>query len=357
MAEKDFFVFGFINLKSLHRIVNTCRNLEIVIIFAHSVCRIKVLRPSTELQKPNGVSQFITNVITYKPDSKSGDLVVLMNHRKVCVLIAMIDTIVKSEEISCSLFVGDCNSYRGNILITDYFTFGNKKPFNLYKKTICSYLNTESNCYLYINQVITKVLQYLDDEAVVQTDKINLKRIIFIFNTNGIIVFDSNGIFIFETDHEIRDRSDITTIYGGLGPSIVIIAITPESIANRNRSDIRSTGSFDQPCIYTVTDTLKSGDVVIPMGLDNSSLISVNSDRSHKRVAQNISIIELQYTTRTDEGPDHFRSSNRNFNEVNNACQHSIDDKSRVLFDEPIVWPATQLVPTMDQMLAGPGTK
>ena len=211
----------------------------------------------------------------------------------------------------------------------------------------------------------------LDSNGIEITSKLELvmmyirKRIIFIGNTNGIIVFDSygiikldlNGIFIFETDHEIRDRSDITTIYGGLGPSIVIIAITPESIANRNRSDIRSTGSFDQPCIYTVTDTLKSGDVVIPMGLDNSSLISVNSDRSHKRVAQNISIIELQYATRTDEGPDHFWSSNRNFNEVNYAFQHSIDDKSRVLFDEPIVWPATQLVPTMDQMLAGPGTK
>ena len=97
--------------------------------------------------------------------------------------------------------------------------------------------------------------------------------------------------------------------------------------------------------------------MVIPTYLDNSSLISVNSDRSHKSVAQNISIIELQYATRTDEGPDHFWSSNRNFNEVNYAFQHSIDDKSRVLFDEPIVWPATQLVPTMDQMLAGPGTK
>ena len=35
----------------------------------------------------------------------------------------------------------------------------------------------------------------------------------------------------------------------------------------------------------------------------------------------------------------------------------SQDDKSRVLFDKPIVWPVIQLVPTMDQMLAGPGTK
>ena len=90
------------------------------------------------------------------------------------------------------------------------------------------------------------------------------------------------------TDHKIRNRSDITTIYGGLGPSIVIIAITLESIAIRNRSDIRT----------------------------------------------------------TDEGPDHFWSSNRNFNEVNYAFQHSIDDKSRVLFDKLIVWPVTHLVLT-----------
>ena len=84
----------------------------------------------------------------------------------------------------------------------------------------------------------------LDSNGIEITSKLELvmmyirKRIIFIGNTNGIIVFDSygiikldlNGIFIFETDHEIRDRSDITTIYGGPrpGPSIVIIAIKLE---------------------------------------------------------------------------------------------------------------------------------
>ena len=31
--------------------------------------------------------------------------------------------------------------------------------------------------------------------------------------------------------------------------------------------------------------------------------------------------------------------------------------RAEFFFDKPIVWPVTQLVPTMDQMLAGPGTK
>ena len=50
--------------------------------------------------------------------------------------------------------------------------------------------------------------------------------------------------------------------------------------------------------------------------------------------------------------PDHLWSSCRNFNEVKYA-----DDKSRVLFDKPIVWPVTHLVLTMNQMLTGPGKK
>ena len=55
--------------------------------------------------------------------------------------------------------------------------------------------------------------------------------------------------------------------------------------------------------------------------------------------------------------PNHLWSSCRNFNEVKYELHLYKDDKSRVLFDKPIVWPVTQLVPTMDQMLAGPGTK
>ena len=208
---------------------------------------------------------YIFKTITSKASKRlwSINAEVVINH---AADLNNLDSFVFAAEFRCALTTAMVNKVQNGtkdtIAILDYIPMSkrlilsakvNKKPFNLYKKTICSYLNTESNCYLYINQVITKVLQYLDDEAVVQTDKINLKRIIFIFNTNGIIVFDSNGIFIFETDH--------------------------------------------------------------------------------------------------------FWSYNRNFNEVIYECQHSIDDKSRVLFDEPIVWPATQLVPTMDQMLAGPGTK
>ena len=106
----------------------------------------------------------------------------------------------------------------------------------------------------------------------------------------------------------------------------------------------------------TIAATIKAGDVVIPNTcLDNSSLISVNSDRNHKRFAQNISNIELRFAARTDEDPDHLWSSSRNFNEVKYACQHSKDDESRVLFDKPIVWPVTHLVLTMNQMLTGPG--
>ena len=55
--------------------------------------------------------------------------------------------------------------------------------------------------------------------------------------------------------------------------------------------------------------------------------------------------------------PDHLWSSCRNFNEVKYELHLYKDDKSRVLFDKPIAWPVTQLVPTMDQMLAGPGIK
>ena len=55
--------------------------------------------------------------------------------------------------------------------------------------------------------------------------------------------------------------------------------------------------------------------------------------------------------------PNHLWPSCRNFNEVKYELHLYKDDKSRVLFDKPIVWPVTQLVPTMDQMLAGPGTK
>ena len=55
--------------------------------------------------------------------------------------------------------------------------------------------------------------------------------------------------------------------------------------------------------------------------------------------------------------PDHSWSSYRNCNEVKYAW-HQLDNdyKRRVLFDKPIVWSVTQLVPSMDQLLSDPGT-
>ena len=114
---------------------------------------------------------------------------------------------------------------------------------------------------------------------------------------------------------------------------------------------LKGPSSINIISISIIADTIMSRDA------DNSSLISVNSDRIHKRLAQKASNIELQFVDRTDNCPDHLLSSSRNSNEVNYAVQHSRDDKSRVLFDKPIMWPVIQLVPTMDQMLAGPGTK
>ena len=100
---------------------------------------------------------------------------------------------------------------------------------------------------------------------------------------------------------------------------------------------------------------------------DISSLISVNSDSNHKRLAQNINNMELKvdmhFVARigskiiipTSQDLDHLWSSCRNFNEVKYALHLYKDDKRKVLFDKPIVWPVTHLVLTMNQMLTGPG--
>ena len=98
-----------------------------------------------------------------------------------------------------------------------------------------------------------------------------------------------------------------------------------------------------------IADSLMYGDA------DNSSLISVNSDRIHKRLAQSPSNIELQFADRCDECPDLLWSSSRNANEVNYAFQQSKDDKSKDLFGRPFVWPVIHLVLIMNQMMTGPG--
>ena len=93
--------------------------------------------------------------------------------------------IIAKWALTAAMVTEDQNRIKDTIAVSDHrctisseiskrptlSTKANKKPFNLYKMTICSYLITESNCHFYKNKVFTKVLQYLDDEAVVQTNE------------------------------------------------------------------------------------------------------------------------------------------------------------------------------------------
>ena len=108
-------------------------------------------------------------------------------------------------------------------------------------------------------------------------------------------------------------------------------------------------------------------------GLENlmryeiSSLISINSDGDHKRLAQNINNMELKldihFAARigskiiipTSRDLYHLWSSCRTSNEAKYALHLYKDDKKRVLFDKPFVWPVIHLVLIMNQMMAVPG--
>ena len=83
----------------------------------------------------------------------------------------------------------------------------------------------------------------------------------------------------------------------------------------------------------------KSGDV----SLDCSIVISVNSDSNHRRTVTCRRCKIINYFISSPDELDHLWSSCRNLNDNSST--------------KPIVWPVIQLVPTMDQMLAGPGTK
>ena len=116
---------------------------------------------------------------------------------------------------------------------------------------------------------------------------------------------------------------------------------------------------------------------------DPEIMIPVKSDRIHEMLARNINYKEpkegifsaralafrslrnlelkedINFAARigfkiivhTPKDPDHLWSFYRNYNEV----KPDKDDKSRVLFDKPIVWSVKQLVLKMDQMLTDPG--
>ena len=88
-----------------------------------------------------------------------------------------------------------------------------------------------------------------------------------------------------------------------------------------------------------ITVIPKSGDV----SLDCSIVISINSDRNHRRTVTCRRCKIINYFISSLDELDHLWSSCRNLNDNSST--------------KPIVWPVIQLVPTMDQMLAGPGTK
>ena len=112
-----------------------------------------------------------------------------------------------------------------------------------------------------------------------------------------------------------------------------------------------------------VAATFKFSDAATLMNHDIPSLISVNSDSNHKRLAQMELKVDMQFSARigskiiipTSRDLDHLWSSCRNFNEVKYALHLYKDDKKRVLFGKPIVWPVILLVLIMNQMMTGPG--
>ena len=118
---------------------------------------------------------------------------------------------------------------------------------------------------------------------------------------------------------------------------------------------------------YIIVNTQYKTICCFTSSLDLPSLIPVNSDSNLKRLAQNINNLELDddihFAARIGfkiiilarKDPNHWWFSRMNFNEGKYAVHLCKDDKSRVLFDNPIVWPVTHLVLIMDQVLTGPG--
>ena len=139
-------------------------------------------------------------------------------------------------------------------------------------------------------------------------------------------------------------------------------------------TELEKPNGVSQFITYFITykPDFKSGDLVVltnhrKVCLVISSLISVNSDSNHKRLAQNTNNmmlkVDMHFEARigskiiipTSQDLDHLWSFCRNFNEVKYEWHLYKDEKSRVLFDKPIMWPVTHLVLIMNQMLTGPG--
>ena len=154
-----------------------------------------------------------------------------------------------------------------------------------------------------------------------------------------------DGVTTFQiliSDNSVGDkstnRSDKRTIYGGL-------RLTPKF----GRSIFMSIIAI----IVDIIDTIVKDGATTFQDID--SLVTIHGQNVALPKPRVVSA--KRFAARTDEDPDHLWSSCRNFNEVKYELHLYKDDKSRVLFDKPIVWPVTYLVLTMNQMLTGPGKK
>ena len=86
----------------------------------------------------------------------------------------------------------------------------NKKPFKLYKKTICSYFIAKTKWHLYKNQVIMKVLvQFSYDEAVVYLEIVTISN--HDLSTNSTFI---NPILIFVNSDRDHKRIHISARIG-----------------------------------------------------------------------------------------------------------------------------------------------
>ena len=183
----------------------------------------------------------------------------------------------------------------------------------------------------------------IDDANLLRQNTLCKTNCTFYFITNRSSVVSAEG-YVTKTTTLFRI---ITTIWHNICEFVVNILAVFISATDTNGNLVP-----DWVTIFTIDFR----DSIVPI-----------SDIYHKWFAQNINNMELKvdmhFVARigskiiipTSQDLDHLWSSCRNFNEVKYALHLYKDDKRKVLFDKPIVWPVTHLVLTMNQMLTGPG--
>ena len=164
------------------------------------------------------------------------------------------------------------------------------------------------------------------------------------------------NLFIFAA--KLSNLSGIDSISMRFFLIIVTIATISVKSDGDHKSRIRLSINVNSINLYTLVARIGFKRVLVKLsnlsGIDSISMrffliivtiatISVNSDRNHRRTV----------TCRRCKITNYFISSLDELDHLWSSCRNLNDNSST----KPIVWPVIQLVPTMDQMLAGPGTK